>query len=105
MYINFRRSKLGKNGLKSKNARKETPIIFQFYVRNMSGMLVMVNWEASYRGGEKKQLKIFHMESFDSLTLDASNSVKTGSNKKMQEKRPQLFLNFTLETCLTRWSW
>ena len=62
VYINFRRSKLGKNGLKSKNARKDTPIIFQFYVRNMSGTLAMVNWVASYRGGEKKQLKIFHIE-------------------------------------------
>ena len=61
--INFRRFKLGKDGLKSKNARKETPIIFKFYVKNMSGMLVMVNWEASYGGGEKKQLKIFHLES------------------------------------------
>ena len=39
------------------------------------------------------------------LTLDASNSLKTGSNQKVHENRPQLFFNSTLETGLTLRKW
>ena len=36
-------------------------------------------------------------------TLDALNSVKSGSNQKVQENKPQLFFNSELKTCLTLW--
>ena len=63
----------------------------------------------------KKKIRIvFHAQHFDfcflqgekrrnpcSLTVDASNSIKTASNQKMLENIPQLFFNSALETGLT----
>ena len=59
----------------------------------MHGILI-----SSFYKGESRRIPCIS-------TLDALNSVKTGSNKKMQENIPQLFFNFTLETGLTLWKW
>ena len=43
--FNFSRLKLNKNGLKWKKVRKETQIIFQFWIRNVSDKVGRMDWK------------------------------------------------------------